>query len=439
MNRCKDWRAAGVMLLALSSAIAGCSQGPEAAAPGTGNVKAEDTKPSPVELKPVELTVLYQTTEADFNKSIAEPLRKVYPHITLNQVTDEVDILISAGQIPDVIGLAQGSLAFLTGKNLLEDLNPLIKKHNFDVNRLRPDVLEGVKSFSSKGEFLYMPRRISGVAMYYNKDIFDKFGVPYPKDNMTWEETVELARKLTRTQDSVMYRGFDMGIPYMYFNNQLSLPFVDPIKETALLDTPGWIKWMTAMNAFYTIPGAELTNENYNKALDGFTKQKTIAMAVQPGIPKGLKDNPGMNFDLVTMPTFKDMPNTGVQLNTPFWAVSTTSKNKDDAFRFISYFLSDEVQTQDAMNDILNIPVLMDPAVLSKLGQNDPAYKGKNVSALYKLKIAPPAKSTNYDALARTALEKALRDVFQHGKDVNTALREAQEAANRAIEAEKKK
>ncbi|KRG11740.1 hypothetical protein ACA29_15285 [Lederbergia galactosidilytica] len=51
--------------------------------------------------------------------------------------------------------------------------------------------------------------------MYYNKDIFDMVGEPYPEVGLTWPEAVELARKLTIERDGVQYRGLDIGDAFL--------------------------------------------------------------------------------------------------------------------------------------------------------------------------------------------------------------------------------
>lgn len=50
-------------------------------------------------------------------------------------------------------------------------------------------------------------------ALFYNKDIFDKFGVAYPKNGMIYEETLDLdlARRVTRSDGGVQYLGFYTG------------------------------------------------------------------------------------------------------------------------------------------------------------------------------------------------------------------------------------
>jgi multiple sugar transport system substrate-binding protein len=60
----------------------------------------------------------------------------------------------------------------------------------------------------------------------YNKDIFDKFGIPYPKDMMTWNEMLDLGKKLTKLEQGVQYVGIDPG-PIDQLKEQYSLPYVN--------------------------------------------------------------------------------------------------------------------------------------------------------------------------------------------------------------------
>ncbi|NOU90117.1 extracellular solute-binding protein [Paenibacillus sp. LMG 31460] len=66
------------------------------------------------------------------------------------------------------------------------------------------------------------------LVLYYNKDIFDKFGISYPRNGMTWDEVYDLAKKLNRTEDGISYRGFGMAAGAMFTVNPLSLQPVEP-------------------------------------------------------------------------------------------------------------------------------------------------------------------------------------------------------------------
>lgn len=73
-------------------------------------------------------------------------------------------------------------------------MKDLIKRHNIDLSRFEPSIISALEKMSGGG--LYgLPLYNDRMALYYNKDIFDKFGVPYPKDGMTWDEVIELSIK----------------------------------------------------------------------------------------------------------------------------------------------------------------------------------------------------------------------------------------------------
>lgn len=46
--------------------------------------------------------------------------------------------------------------------------------------------------------FYMIPYRMSRWAVYYNKDLFDRRGVPYPEENWTWEDYAQIAVQLTK-------------------------------------------------------------------------------------------------------------------------------------------------------------------------------------------------------------------------------------------------
>lgn len=77
------------------------------------------------------------------------------------------------------------------------------------MSKFNPEALDSTKPYGAKGEQFLLPFTINFYAFFYNKDVFDKLGVAYPKDSMTWDDVIELARKTTRNQDGVQYRGVD--------------------------------------------------------------------------------------------------------------------------------------------------------------------------------------------------------------------------------------
>src|SRR5690606_24616722 len=90
--------------------------------------------------------------------------------------------------------------------------------------------IEIAKLLGRDGKFHAVPDKANypfvNHALVYNKDIFNKFAVEYPKDHMTWDEVVELSKRLQRMDNGVQYYGLGLGTSqYMY--EQLALQYTD--------------------------------------------------------------------------------------------------------------------------------------------------------------------------------------------------------------------
>lgn len=65
---------------------------------------------------------------------------------------------------------------------------------------------------------------MNNVVTYYNREIFDKFAISYPRDGITWEEMAALAQKVSRVDNGVQYYGYSTSVNHMVLTNQLSIP-----------------------------------------------------------------------------------------------------------------------------------------------------------------------------------------------------------------------
>src|SRR5262249_24395576 len=144
---------------------------------------------------------------------------------------------------------------------------------------------------------------------YYNKDIFDRFAVPYPKDGMTWDNAIDLAKKLTRSDGGVQYKGLTIDGNINRLGEQRSLPMVDPTGKS-VLQTDGWKSVFDVYRQIGQIPGNLLENP---QRIQAFEKDKNLAMlaglSARIGEFEQLQNQgQAMNWDMVTMPTFSQAP-----------------------------------------------------------------------------------------------------------------------------------
>ncbi|TMV48610.1 extracellular solute-binding protein [Paenibacillus mesophilus] len=430
----------------LGAMLAGCGNGGSADTklPAPGASPTAD-KPPVKDTSPAKLTlyVMGGLTEDYAKQYIVSHVQKQMPYITLNIIVEGKGAtpseLVTAGNIPDLMFFPNNRLHEMNDLGLLTNLDPLVKSHNMDLNRLDDGLVDSIRKYSDKGELLTMPWGTSNYALYYNKDIFDKFAVPYPKDGMTWDDVYQLAGRLTRNDGGVQYKGFDFA-PSIYLGyNPLSASLVDSKTGKAAFQTDAWKKMFETFGKFIKIPGNDTAGAG--KELDDFTKTRTLAMrAGTTMLPQLLaleKEGKPLNFDLVSFPSFPETPKTSLQYLASTFAISSQSKSKNQAMDIIQIMLSDEVQKEGA--GILRLTALKSQDVRNSTGKDYPSIAGKNIKALYANKIAPTKDATKYDEIARKALPEYFKSYVQGTKDLNTALRELEEDVNKKIAQEKAK
>jgi multiple sugar transport system substrate-binding protein len=282
-----------------------------------------------------------------------------------------------------------------------------------------------------------LPIYAGGAPIYYNKDIFDKFGVAYPKGQLTWDDYYQLSRKLARQDNGVQYYGLLPDPATVIHMNNLSLPLLDPSGMKPAFNTTEWKNYLQMLQKFYDLPGYELKAANVTTAgvQAMFNKDKKLAMWLTSQLLAPAKLEGVNNWDIAAYPTSPEKPGVGQQPYTFMTFVASTSKHQDAAFQVLSYWASDEYQLAMSKLAIFK-PVSASKEVQSAFGQDSTFYKGKNVSAFFAAKNSKlaPAMFTKYHNVARNALIKVLtKSLAIEHKDVNTALREAEETATQTI------
>jgi multiple sugar transport system substrate-binding protein len=99
---------------------------------------------------------------------------------------------VLAGSPPDVIDLSSRAISTVAAQGLLQPLDDLVPY--VDVADIAPGIWAAGQY---GGQQVAMPSRSSAMILYYNKDVFDKAGVPYPTDDWTYDDMVEVCKALT--------------------------------------------------------------------------------------------------------------------------------------------------------------------------------------------------------------------------------------------------
>jgi multiple sugar transport system substrate-binding protein len=428
-----------VLILTMAIGVTGCGAQESGSNGGAAVAVAPDAKPASKE--PVTISIYQQNgdinTEEDFRKLWAEPVAKKYPNITLQFVVAQdktvngIEQQILAGTLPDLIYSNTIDIGLYQQLDAITPLDPLIKQANFDLNRFSKSALDSMKAYGNgKGSYYGIPFDTNSSALYYNKDIFNKFGVAFPKDGMSWDEVIALSNKFSRVEGGIQYAGLDV-LGMNNFATQWPVDFADA-SGNAALDTPAWKSAFATYVAAMKVPG------NITGALKDFTQGDKVAMF--PGYNNTLQSlvelnakGGGFDWDLASYPTTKDNPGKGLGYDAKVFMVSSNSKHKDAAMDVISVLVGDEVQSLAAANG--KISSVNDQKYRDIFIRN-PQLAGKNVAAIFKVEQASKPALDKFDEEARKAVNPAAKNALT--EDINTVLREANDQANQGLAALKK-
>ncbi|CAG7649268.1 ABC transporter substrate-binding protein [Paenibacillus allorhizosphaerae] len=431
-----------VIFAAGSLMLTACANGgTQAGGPGTAEADVAKVANMSAEVS----FYMWSMSQSEFDY-IAEQAKKKFPNYTLKAVPSTgsggptIDALVTAGSMPDLFVGRGVATPDLQKSGLLYDISDLMKKYKFDTSRFDSLAFEQMKQ-ETAGIIAGIPLSgTNGGLLHYNKDLFDKFGVPYPKDGMTWDDVYEIAKIMTRAEGGIQYRGFsDRWMETFFTQNPFGEPMLSLTEDKAAVDTDKWRKIGENWKRFYTMPGLKFDSTTINKDLDWkeFIKGNS---AMTTFVSRNFMD---WNFawDIVSMPTYKELP--GIARLADFRSVyiTSSSKNKDAAFQVAAWLASDEMQSK-LTADMGLYPVLKNEEIKNKYMLNDPLYKGKNIKAASYNKVGPgmPGRKPGLtNVKAENMFMKELQKAVVENKDLNTVLRSAEEVINKAIASEKAK
>jgi multiple sugar transport system substrate-binding protein len=311
------------------------------------------------------------------------------------------------------------------------DMTDLIKTTKLDMTQFNPSYSE-MFSKGFGGRMYYLPVQADIPTIYYNKALFDKFAIPYPKDGMSWDDMYATSKKLNRNEGGVAYSGYIPSMTYTFAGNPMSIPYLKPGTTTPTINTDE--RWKTFFQK-YLADAAASADPGYFKGKNDITEffagRSAMATLVTANMTSSRAQLEPMNFDVTTFPTLKESPKTGPQALSVNMAVSKTSKHKEEAMEVLKYIVSDEVQSGLAKIGI--VPVVKNVDIQKLLGTGS-VFKDKNWSSVF---FNQWANNTYYGAMLidlRAIYIKYGNEVLFGTSDINTALRKAEEEALKKVE-----
>ncbi|GAA3413674.1 ABC transporter substrate-binding protein [Paenibacillus hodogayensis] len=423
-------------LLGACSGGAGTNDGKESEGQGAEKPVKDITK------EPAE--IIFYSNNGDptesFDYRFGDSIRKKFPNYTIKYIMKgqgtNLPELLASGTRFDIFFQTIGNFESSAFDNGIEyDMSGLIASSKLDLNRFEPSIIEAIKQ-TSGGKMFALPISNTNLILYYNKSLFDKFGAAYPKDGMTWEQVTELSKKLSRNEGGTQYYGLTQSSTHSVRMRQLSIPLADLKTDTPSINTDD--RWKTFFQTVFINPTQEasvkeaISKENKVPSAAEFAKTKNVAMFnyVSTLMTVWEKEFKELDWDMVSMPTFQDMPGIGSQSYPAYFGITKMAQNKEAAMEVLKYMVSDEFQTELARKGIM--PVLKNEAIQKEMGKDSP-FKDKNWGAVFYNKFAPIPPLVAYEAQL-AGVYQAYGTKAQIGTvDLNTAMRQAEEDAKKQI------
>ncbi|OUS75665.1 hypothetical protein B1748_16315 [Paenibacillus sp. MY03] len=172
----------------------------------TATNQSVSTPESVAKKDPIKMIIHLNGIDEDIKmKKAMEEIQTLdkYSHVAFEFHGREADFLtsvpisIAGGKQVDIIIVANPIIQQQwADAGTIVPLDDLIKETGVDFNQ---EFGPYVENASNNGQIFMVPHNITRWALYYNKSIFDKTGVPYPDDKipMTWDQYRDVAKKLT--------------------------------------------------------------------------------------------------------------------------------------------------------------------------------------------------------------------------------------------------
>lgn len=332
---------------AVSAILGACAPRPPAPTPTPPPPAPTPTPPppTPTPIPPkVEITYAFHDTDEP-RKKMVEVFNQTFPDITVNLTwiaegfREKCLTMAAAGTLPDVIRLWEPIALDFGRANQVVDLQPYIDAQP-DFNP--QDFYEVFYDFTLiDGKRYGLADGWASHFAFYNKVLFDIGGVPYPDPNWTWDDYVSAAKKLSKPEER-LWGSDTIPIGWLHYSYKFIWQnggrVYNPDYTECLLDRPEAIEglqfWADELLKAEIMPTAEQA-----AGLGDLFKTGRVAIhRMGSWVMRSLVDA-GLVWDVVPEPRGKERR---TLIHTAFNAIATTSKHKDEAWKWLNFVVGPE-------------------------------------------------------------------------------------------------
>ena len=352
---------------------------------------------------PQQGCVTFSSWGSDSEISILKPMlaefEKENPDIKINfmhipqNYFQKIHLLFSSKTSPDVIFLNNLYLPIYANAGVLEDLTPHCDE--LECEKFYPQALD---SLTFNGKIYGIPRDISNMIIFYNKDLFAKYNIPFPKDNWTMTDFLLTAKNLTHQPKLFGISFEEKPLYYLPFMTSMGGWTKEDTREYCsnnILDKKANKLGLETYASLRKLHYAPRKEESASATMAQMFLQERLAMHISGRwlVPKYRQDAK-FDWDVVQFP--RGEKGSIVPLDSSGWAVSKDSKHKSEALKLIK-FLSSEKNMQKFTESGLIVPARVEVAN-SKIFLNGKPNNSKAFLTTIETSVPTPV-TTNYNEI----------------------------------------
>lgn len=361
-----------ILLLVVMTVLAGCAQAPDVTLPISFMIFGD-----PAEKAAYEHLVT----------SFAE--RRPDIHVKLMHIPSQSDyrkrlgLDFSAGTPADIVLLNYRRYGNFAAKGVLEPLGGYLSRST--VITETDFYPQSIEPFYWRGQLMCIPQNLSSLVIYYNKELFDAAGLPYPEDDWTWDDFLRTAKKLTRDSDgdgSIDQYGVGLEpnlirlAPFIW-QNEGDIVFNPDAPTRLTLDKPEAteaMQWFVDLQVKHqVVPNA--VEEQAEDSESRFQHGRTAMFFDSRRAVPTLREAAAFDWDVAPLPRGEQRASV---LHADAYCMAAQTQHKDAAWDFIEFANSVEGQTIVAASG-RTVPSLQTVAQSPIFGQPDAKPEHNNV------------------------------------------------------------
>jgi len=266
-----------------------------------------------------------------------------YINIPSNEYLAKITAMMAAGSPPDVFFINNIDFPGLASRGVLKPLDPFIQRDKYPTGDIFPGIL---KAFQWGGAQYGLPRDVSNLVVFYNRNLLRKAGLPDPKPDWTWDDFLRYAKALTVEKDGKRVQwGVSFQTFYLFWEPWVWSAggrFYSPDHSKFLLNSPPSVEglqfYLDLRYKHHVAPTPEEAQDRgaFTMFLNG---QTGMIVDGRWRVPT-LKARAKFDFDVVPFPRGK--AGSIVDIDGSGWVMAAGTRNPEAAWKLLSFLAGPE-------------------------------------------------------------------------------------------------